>query len=305
MLVLSVTLAERLYLGHLLHIPTPSNLERTWWADLKTGRYLEHCHVQGKYSSALLEECLDVPRGKHGTVWLIGDSHARNYLPTLREAFNEHSTAYLTMGGGCTFLPEGMSSAFTYRDVDCPEYVAETSEYLLRNVRSGDVVAIGQRLNDQPERQTSTYVDFINAFALRLQAKGVPTILLDGTFPPELHPEECTALPWQPFGNREGCSVDTETVAKAFAKFDELASDAAAETESLYYAPLRTGLCNAGVCGQTMATGTPIWHDRGHITEQAAAELAPLLRAHLSQQGFYGKYSGELESRANPPEPRH
>jgi hypothetical protein len=294
LLVLSVTLGGRLYLGNLLGIPTPPNLERTWWVDLKTGRYLEHCHVEDKYSSALLHDCLDVPRGKNGTVYLIGDSHARNYLPALKDAFKQHSVAYLTMGSGCTFLPVAMTATDDdYARLNCPLYVAETAEYLLEKVRSGDVVFIGQRLYGQPERQTPTYVDFAKAFALRLQDKGVPTVLLDDVFPPMLDPQQCTALPWQPFGLMDGCSVSSETVSMAFAEFDRLADDASASTGYVYYAPLRLGLCNAAVCGQTTATGRPIWHDGhtgGHITEQAAEELSPLLRARLTQQGFYRKY---------------
>ena len=79
-------------------------------------------------------------------------------------------------------------------------------------------------------------MDFVKAFALRLREKGVPTVLLDGTFPPELDPQQCTALPWQPFGNREGCSVDSETVSNAYAQFDQLAYEASASTGYLYYA---------------------------------------------------------------------
>ena len=288
LLVVSVTSGGRLYLGNLLAMPTPSHLQRTWWADLQTGEYLEHCHVEGKYSSALLNDCLDVTRGKKGTVYLIGDSHARNYLPALKSAFRERSTAYLTMGG-CAFHPVQIMPSYL-NDVsrlNCALYAAETAEHLVKKVRSGDVVFIGQRLHGHPERQTVTYVDFVKAFALRLQEKGVPTVLLDGAFPPELDPQQCTALPWQPFGNREGCSVDSETVSNAYAQFDQLAYEASASTGYLYYAPLRLGLCNEGVCGQTTATGRPIWHDRGHITEQAAEELTPLLLARLTEQGFY------------------
>jgi peptidoglycan/LPS O-acetylase OafA/YrhL len=288
LLVVSMTSGGRLYLGNLLEIPTPPHLERTWWADLKTGQYLEHCHVEGKYSAALLDDCLDVPPGNDGTVYLIGDSHARNYLPALRKLFTEHSTAYLTMGG-CAFHPTAMMPAYLNQEgrLNCALYVEETAEYLLQKVRSGDLVFVGQRLYKLPERQTVAYVAFVTAFALRLQEKGVRTVLLDGTFPPELDPQQCTALPWQPFGNRHGCSVDSETVSKAYARFDELAYEASNSIDHLYYAPLRLGLCTEAVCGQSTATGRPIWHDRGHITEQAAEELAPLLLARLTEQGFY------------------
>ncbi|MGO9487184.1 MAG: acyltransferase family protein [Rhodomicrobium sp.] len=290
LLVLSQPMDGRLYLGRLLGISAPANLQRTWWMDKTTGKYLEKCHVKEGFSSGLMKECLEVAAGKRGTLYLIGDSHARNYLPALRDAFREHSAAYLTMGSGCAFLPPAMSSKFVR--VRCPDYVAETAEYLLQRVHSGDVVFAGQRLSGAEDKQTPLYVDFIKAFAVRLGEKGVPLVLLDGIYPAALGPEQCIELPWRPFRS-EGCSAAFETVQKAFARFDRLALDASGQVANLFYAPLRTGLCHEGACGQATATGLPIWHDRSHITEGAAAELAPLLRTRLAQQGFFQRFPAE------------
>lgn len=290
LLVLSQPMDGRLYLGRLLGISAPANLQRTWWMDKTTGKYLEKCHVKEGFSSDLIKECLEVAAGKRGTLYLIGDSHARNYLPALRDAFREHSTAYLTMGSGCAFLPPAMSSKFAR--VRCTDYVAETAQYLLQRVHSGDVVFAGQRLSGAEDKQTPLYVDFIKAFAVRLGEKGVPLVLLDGIYPAELGPEQCIELPWRPFRS-EGCSAAFETVQKAFARFDRLALDASTQVANLFYAPLRTGLCHEGACGQATATGLPIWHDRSHITEGAAAELAPLLRMRLAQQGFFQRFPAE------------
>ncbi|MCQ4190779.1 SGNH hydrolase domain-containing protein, partial [Methylocystis suflitae] len=127
-----------------MNIPVPPNLQLTWWSDRKTGKSLERCHVVGEFSSAVLKECLDVPPGRKGTIYLIGDSHARNYLPALREEFGEHSSAYITMGYGCAFVPPVMAAQ--HANVRCVEYVTETTLYLLQKVRASDVVFIGQRL---------------------------------------------------------------------------------------------------------------------------------------------------------------
>lgn len=287
LLVLSAPLSGRLYLGNFLNISTPHNLQRTWWVDKITGEYLEKCHVYKGFSSSLLSECLEIAPGKSGTVYLIGDSHARNYLPALKEVFRAHSTAYITMGYGCAFLPLEMSSQ--YSNVGCSDYVGETAEYLLRNVHNGDVVFVGQLINQR--RQSPLYMDFIKSFAIRLSEKGVPVVLLDDVFPPKLPPEECVDLPWTAVKYKKGCFETSEVVTKAYSDFEQLALDSTSQVESLFYAPLRTGLCHEGVCGQTSGTGLPIWHDRGHITEAAAAELASLLRTRLTQQGFYQSFS--------------
>ena len=289
--VLLAPWSERLYLGRIMSVPVPPNLQRTWWKDRQSGRYLEKCHLESDFASDLLAKCLNVIPGVNGTLFLVGDSHARNYLPTVRNAFRDHSVGYITMGWGCAFLPYALSRFHT--EVHCPSYVEETERYLLKKVRKGDIVIVGQMLFEE-SRQSPIYIDFIKKFARRLGERQVPLVLLDGTYPPKRQPEQCFRAPWRPFGLSEECFVTTEAVAKAFAKFDQLASDASKEVETLFYAPLRMGLCNEGLCGQYSKTGLPIWHDRGHITEEAAAELTPLLLFHLKQQGFYARFTEQL-----------
>jgi hypothetical protein len=258
--ILSQPLEGRLYLGRLLNIPVLPNLQRSWYEDRITGEYLEKCHVGGGFSSELINDCLDVAAGKkNGKIYLIGDSHARNYLPALKGEFREQPVAYLAMGHGCAFLPPVMMSTEA-SSVMCQEYVAETNKYLSLNAHSGDVVFIGQRLFGADERMTGLYVDYIKSFATRLGEKHVPVVMLDGTYPPPLDPELCVELPWRPFGLREECSVTSETVRKAFGRFDQQALDATSQVANLFYAALRMGLCSDGVCGQTTATGLPIWH---------------------------------------------
>jgi hypothetical protein len=106
-------------------------------------------------------------------------------------------------------------------------------------------------------------------------------------------PKECYPTPWRPFLDKEpGCSLEREEVISKFARFDELIQQLETSRKNLFYAPLRTGLCVENICGQKMKNGTPIWHDRGHITEIAAAQLADLLREHLKRQEFDKKYPG-------------
>ncbi|MCP4074381.1 MAG: acyltransferase [Hyphomicrobiales bacterium] len=291
--VLYHPLNGRIYLGHFLNIPVPLNLQRTWWVDKTTGEYLERCHVKGEFTSTMLTECLGVVPGREGTVYLIGDSHARNYLPTVIKGFKNRSVTYLTMGGGCSFLPLVMTSKF--ERVRCSSYVLETTEFLLDKVQHGDVVVIGQSLLKYGKsRQTPVYVNHIKSFAQRLTKKQVPVVLLDGTFPPTLPPEQCLRMPWQPFsGDRAGCFVDSKDATKGYARFDSLADDASSQLSNLYYIPLRMGLCHEGRCGQTTASGLSIWHDRGHITEEVARELTPLFLEKLKKQGFFQRFGAE------------
>ena len=73
----------------------------------------------------------------------------------------------------------------------------------------------------------------------------------------------------------------------AFSQFDEMAMQLAEERDRLFYVALRTELCVSDVCGQRTRDGIPVWHDRGHITDAAAAELSAPLLFHLSNSGFF------------------
>lgn len=288
--VMGVPFGRDLYLGHLLNLPAPTNIEKTWWENRETGEYIEKCHVESTYRTEYIDECLAGKDDKRKHVYLIGDSHARNYLDALRGVFIGYEVRYLTMGYGCAFLPPEMATAFA--SVKCPEYVDASSRYLDEHVRIGDVVVIGQSLmGDNAERQSPAYFDFVKTFAKDIVGKGAAVVLLDGTVPPELPPEVCLDVPWH-IVDFEGCTVTRAAVTDAYKEFDRLALDAAREIPNFYYAPLRTGLCRQDQCGQKTSTGTPIWHDRGHITKAASMALAPLLRVDLEKQGFSGQLAG-------------
>lgn len=276
----------QIYLGHLLGVELPAHVQVTWWKDHRTGKYLERCHIKKSFVSALVSECLKSDDAKSGTVYLVGDSFARNYLLAAKTAFPEKTTVYLTMGYGCAFVPRHISSRRD--DVKCTDYVSETSRFIVKNAGRDDVIVIGQRLNNKQDRQGPAYLNFVKDFAHEVSKQGAKVILLDSTVPPELSPNECMSVPWRPFGNAKGCQINRELVSGAFAEFDQLASKAARDVGNLFYAPLRTGLCNGDQCGQDTKSGTPIWHDgAGHITDKAAAELAPLLTSHLQAGGYF------------------
>jgi peptidoglycan/LPS O-acetylase OafA/YrhL len=260
----------------------PAYLQHTWWTDRDTGKYIEKCHVEYAFRSDYVDECLAGARGDRKHAYLIGDSHARNYLPAVRDAFARYDVRYLTMGYGCAFLPPELAARAS--GVHCQDYVEAVSRFLRERARSGDVVLIGQMLIDEDERQTPLYLDFIKRFAGLVTGQGASVVLLDGVVPPDQPPESCVGR----FGDvTRGCAVARAVVASAYEKFDRLAREAEREIPNFYYAPLRTGLCNGELCGQRTAAGAPIWHNRGHITEQAARELAPMLRADLAKQGFF------------------
>ncbi|WP_293855268.1 acyltransferase family protein [uncultured Alsobacter sp.] len=286
LLVVAGPLDGWLYLGRLVGTGDPQHIVRTWWKDLRTGRSLDACHIDA-FETATLRRCLTRPSEGRAAVFLIGDSHARNYAPAVAGAFRGMEVLHLTVGRGCALLPA--AEAARVPQARCAQYNAEVVDYVAAHVREGDVVAIGQRLFEK-DRATNPgpYLANVTAIARRLADRGVVVLLLDGTAPPKLDPRECLDAPWQ-VATKPGCSIDRAAVEAAFRPFDEAARLATHTAPNLFYAPLRTGLCDERACGQALADGTPIWHDRGHITEKAALALAPRLAAALAEQQFWAE----------------
>ncbi|ATQ69444.1 MULTISPECIES: acyltransferase family protein [Methylosinus] len=288
LVVLAGPFGRDLYLGRILGLPAPEHLQKTWWRDWETGKYIEKCHVENIFRAEYVGECLAIRDGERKHAFLVGDSFARNYLSALRGAFVDHEIHYLTMGYGCAFVPPKLADERSF--VNCPNYVEASYRYLTEQVRANDIVFIGQSLWDH-KRQTPQYFEFIKSFATAINEKRASVVLLDSTVSPAKRPEKCLITPWRPVEPRT-CALTRSAVVAAYKEFDRLALDAAREVPNFYYAPLRTGLCRDDRCGQTTTGGAPIWHDTGHITEEASLELAPLLRRALENQGFFERQAG-------------
>ena len=263
--------------------------QSTWWRD-SDGKYIEYCHVQEEFNISKIEECLGQPRSDNakGNAFIIGDSHARNYVGAVREALPNREVRYLTMGWGCAFLPENLINKKVDQKVSCINYVKNVSEYIQKNKMPGDLVFIGQSLLDQNKygiRESDAYFSHIKKFATSIGDNSIPIIIFDGTFPPG-DPYLCQKEVWRPFPDKKNCQKTLEQTISAYSKFDEFGRKITKDSQNIYYIPLRTGLCVGEICGQYTSQGTQIWHDFGHISEQASQELAKLLKDKLTKAGI-------------------
>jgi hypothetical protein len=118
-------------------------------------------------------------------------------------------------------------------------------------------------------------------------------------------PAVCSKEVWRPFPDASNCQEPKGIVDLSYHKFDLMASSLMRRSNNVFYIPLRQGLCSGESCGQYMKSGTPIWHDNGHITESASGELATLLSAQLESTGFnkYLKNYSPLFSRKEAASP--
>lgn len=284
-LALMKPLKGDLYIGNIFNVALPENLT-TWWRS-PTGNGKDKCHIPKGYSTSLIDECLTRESDTKPHSFLLGDSHARNYLFAVLQASQESRVRHLTVGNGCAFMPTVLQDYKSAKSVNCREYNLEVRQFLTNHLRPGDRIFLGQRLYQWDERrQTQVYFDFIEEFARELARKDVDLIVLDSVVFPEKHPRDCIAVPWKrslgPLDSN--CHRAREDVERALVRFDDALYQLSRRISNLTYAPLRLGLCDRLTCGQTTSSGIHIFHDRGHITDKAAQELAPLLRRHLASE---------------------
>jgi hypothetical protein len=296
LVLLANGLGDTLYLGTLLRIPTRASLRVPWYPG-------DICHTS-VYTPSKLAECLQTAEeSTQPILYLIGDSNSRNYLDAAQTAFPNYQSRHLTMGSFCSIMPDSL-----IRDLErdrepylggthiveashCLEYAQDVTAFLSSNIKKGDIVFIGQALAFDMRRRTPEYTGFIGSIASSLAKKGASVIWSDGIVSPTVITEYCYPLPWQPFEKAPaGCFHSRAEVMSRYAVFDRLAQAEAKRHLNLFYVPLREGLCVGEVCGPINAHGTFIWYDQGHITEQASAELSPLLLRQLKAQGFHSSF---------------
>lgn len=255
----------------------------TWW--LKGGKHVDSCHAEGAFGSTLIKKCLD-DDGKYQQevgAYLIGDSHARNYLMAIKHAVAPRKVKYLTMGRHCAYLPSSLIPSDIEKRSNCTAYNKQVNTFLMSRTSRGNIIFVGQALFNKyrhTNRMTHEYIDYVGQLAQKVRGKGVNVILLDGTSPPEIEPVLCVEAPWRPFVDPQ-CILTKEYVHSRYAKFDSIAQESS--TKNFHYAPLREYLCVLKYCGQRTKSGLPIWHDKGHITEEVSWELGIPLRQKLQE----------------------
>ncbi|MDB4346553.1 acyltransferase, partial [bacterium] len=239
-------LKDNIYILSRFNLTSP-HLVSSWWRD-KTGKYIDYCHIEHGFNENYLSKCLPLlPSNDLNINYVVGDSHARNYVPAIRAAFmNSRMTMYLTNGQACLFSADNYSYSLADNPVSCEKQVFLTLKYILKNAKDGDYLFVGQSLLDDRvfKRINPAYFRGIGKIANSLKEKGVRVFLMDGTYPPLIPPEGCVL-----FSKKLGCTTPKEEVLSKYSDFDRLAAFYAAKY-NFQYLPLRDGLCSGEICYQ-------------------------------------------------------
>ena len=142
-----------------------------WLKPDDTGN-LDTCQIEDKFNSSQLTKCLSSKAANDGptkeNIYLIGDSHARNYLSAIKTAYPNANVMHLTIGHGCSILPISQITRIDHI-TNCSDYNLSIQSFLL-NHKNQATVFIGQKIT--VERSEHKYFKHIDNFSRSLTTRG-------------------------------------------------------------------------------------------------------------------------------------
>jgi peptidoglycan/LPS O-acetylase OafA/YrhL len=252
---------------------------KTWWHD-ENGKYIEKCHVQREYSDKLFTECISSVNSENDkyTIYIFGDSHARNYLVGVTKAFPEYNVRYMTMGNRCAFMPDREISPELNSITHCKNYVSQVRNYVKNHINKGDIIFVGQIKTHQLDRDYATNIVELAKYA---QKGGGKFVLLADVPGMKKEPLFCMIQPWRKQILNE-CVQSLSDVDKDQKILDKIGRYLESEVKNSFYLNVRSELCDGKLC--SLYNGNiPLYHDLGHLTNQSSQLLAKPIRKSLSK----------------------
>ena len=274
------------FLGMLYVGQIPDFIKTTWWHD-QNGKYIEYCHVKTIYSDQVFQKCIidktksNFQQNNKNNIYIFGDSHSRNYVKGITKAFPEYNVSYITMGYGCAFMPENQIKANVEAGTACKSYVARVRNFVKNDVNKNDIVFVSQHRGHQADVGYQENIFELAKYAHLRGAKFIfaadlPELLVD--------PMNCFKQPWR----KDQPAICFRTIFDVISEqniLDKIGTTLESQSSNSHYLDVRKYLCVDQLCS-LYKEDTPLYHDRGHITDEASEMLAPYIREKLEDFVF-------------------
>jgi len=262
-----------------LYIGEPvSFTQSTWWRD-EHGNYIERCQAEKNYTSDLLSKCIlngNASNGRH-TIYIFGDSHARNYLKGVEKAFEYHNIRYMTMGLGCAYMPEKAIPVWLNQMTRCGDYVKRVKDFVKNNIQDGDAVLVGQGWWHGTDPGYEANIFELASYA---QSRRAWFVLLSDVPGIKQNPLLCIKQRWRP-EVPQNCVKSISEVKNEQKNLNTIGSKLESKFQNAFYLDIRKYLCIDQVCS-LYKDNLPLYHDTDHMTDNASKMLAPYIRSQLS-----------------------
>jgi peptidoglycan/LPS O-acetylase OafA/YrhL len=249
------------------------------------------CHLSHGVFPAQMSKCLLHKDTKYnpngGSIFLIGDSHADQYVESLQSQMPGQSIRSFTIGWGCGYIQkEDIKENNLDEKINCSLYNQLVNDFIEHDIKAGDVLILSHSWSEKKKyshRRKSLY-----QLAYKLAEKDAFLILMDDVA--ELGADDpllCEKKWWRPFPLKT-CYKSLSSVLDEQSSQDEMHEEIAKKTKNTYAISLRSLYCsNDGLCGPFMY-GIPVYSYGSHLTKEASVigskKLKVLLNSILFQR---------------------
>ena len=237
--------------------------------------YADGCHLQVLDQASV--DCAYGNKGATTRVMLLGDSHAAQWLPALREIGDQQDWLVLNrtksscpVGGSQSQLEAPFNRPYT----ECDQWLHSIATELEQTpvdlvIVSGYQPRFGGPASQDPEAWRSA----LNQDLVNIKSRAGAVVVIGDT--PYLAQDVPACLAKHSDSVEECASRRTDVLANG-------ADRAAAELSGLPYLDMTDGICGATYC-EAVRFGRVVWRDAHHITASYAAALGPALQSQLQQ----------------------
>ncbi|KEF41740.1 MAG: hypothetical protein ER33_09825 [Cyanobium sp. CACIAM 14] len=216
-------------------------------------------------------------------LYILGDSHAEQYVDALRQKLPERGVGAAIIGWRCGYISSLDIEPLTRQWMQgCEDYKRWVDSFVSSQVEPGDIVLVAHRWKEKKVKPHQEAV--LDELADRLRARGAQLVMIDDV--PELEvldPLLCQKRPWRPLP-MEGCFRSSAEVNRDQGVFDRMAARLMARHGNVHYVQLRDLYCTGTICGPYKG-GLLLYKDNNHLRHEASLLGAGRLVSRLRSLG--------------------
>jgi hypothetical protein len=173
-------------------------------------------------------------------------------------------------------MPEDQITAQLESTTGCKSYITRVRNFVKNEVNKGDIIFIGQ---DKLHQYDVGYKENILGLAKLAHLSGAKFIFASDVPGLVTNPIDCIKKPWRQ-QQPEICFKTISDVVSEQTKLNEIGASLESQTSNSRYLDVRKNLCVNQSCSLYKG-GIPLYHDSGHITDEASEMLSPYIREQL------------------------
>ncbi|MEM9903644.1 MAG: acyltransferase family protein [Cyanobacteria bacterium P01_D01_bin.44] len=264
------------------------------WARNEDREYIEFCHAEQGFEPQVFEACLSKASDPtKQSIFLLGDSHARNILKGLESAFPNWNVNYATMGHGCGVIPIENISPELDRRVNCSGYVNGIIGAIENPtlIKPGDLIVIGSltgNIGRHDQVGWQAFEDNIEEISRQLKQNQAYLILTSDVPGLSIHVSRCLKNRLRKIENPL-CQRSIKESRNRHKKIYEIANTLDSKLDNFYFLDYHDQLCHQNLCSAYLGDQV-IYFDADHISDKVSQDLGKFIQNWAEMNGIIPDY---------------